>query len=230
MKNNRKFCRIVALLLVVVAILALSSCKNKSGEIELFSSLTDEERVYYTGQVFDTMVSTSNGTFSKIPEVYVVQDDGTRSEDLSHSDKVKFSGYDPNRAGEQTITVTYKDGSLKLKTTYTITVRERKLVYIEADDTFHYLNPFKVGDKFVISEVRDEGVKRGVTITFRYNDPENPTEAFFADDPVLEGITFDTTGCSLDTEGKFTKPGTFYVLVRYRDMTATYKVRVLEAE
>lgn len=230
MKKYRIIGRITALLLALIMMSVLSSCQKSSGSIELASSLTEEERVYYTGQEFDTMVSTSSGTFSKIPEVYVIMDDGSRSEDLSHSDKVKFTGYDPERAGEQVIKVTYRDGSLKIKTTYKITVRERELVYMEADDTFHYLNPFKVGDKFVISEIRDDGAKRGVTITFRYNDPENPTEAFFADDPKLEGISFDTTGCALDAEGKFTQSGTFYVQVRYGDLTATYKVRVAEAE
>ena len=230
MKTYRIIGRITALVLASVMILLLSSCQNNPGSIELSSPLTEEERAYYTGQAFDITVSTPNGAFSKIPQVYVIDADGTRSEDLSHSDKVTFSGYDPAREGEQTITVTYRDGSRKLKTTYKITVRKRTLSYIEADDTYHYLNPFTVGEKFVISEELENGAKRGVTITFRYNDPENPTEAFFADDPALNGITFDTTGCALDTEGRFTETGTFTVQVVYDGMTATYKIRVAEAE
>ena len=62
------------------------------------------------------------------------------------------------------------------------------------------------------------------------DESERENEAFFADDPALDGITFDTTGCALDTEGRFTETGTFTVQVVYDGMTATYKIRVAEAE
>ena len=225
-KVTRQVRSIAAMALAAALLLLFSSCKGNLDRIELSSFLTEEERVYYTGQDLDTLVSTDRGTFSKIPGVFVVYADGSRSEDVSHSDNVRFSGYDPDTAGEQTITVTYREGMNQVKATYRITVRQRTLSYMEADDTYHYLNPFEVGDAFVTSEVLEDGAKRGVTVTFRYNDPEKPTEAFFADDPALDGIVFDTTGCCLDEAGKFTEPGTFIVQVVYNGMTATYKIRV----
>lgn len=219
---------IAAALILASALLSLSSCKGNLASIELSSPLTDEERVYYTGQDFDTPVDTANGTFSKIPNVYVIYEDGTRSEDVSHSDSVTFSGYDAGKAGEQVITVTYREGKYTIKTKYTVTVRERELCYIEADDTYHNIFPFEVGDRFVTSEITENGAKRGVTVTFRYNDPNCPTEAFFADDPALDGIAFDTTGCLLDENGAFTQAGTFTVQIMYCGLTATYKIRVID--
>ena len=230
MNAYRKTGRITAMMLAIALVLVFSSCKGNTVKIEFSSPLTEEERVYYTGQDFDTMVSTERGMFSKIPNIYVVYADGSRSEDLSHSDNVSFSGYNPESAGEQTITVTYREGKNRIRASYGITVRQRTLSYMEADDTYHYLNPFEVGDAFVVSELSEDGTKRGVTISFRYNDPDHPREAYFADDPALDGIVFDTTGCCLDAEGKFTEPGTFTVQAVYNGLTATYKIRVTAHE
>lgn len=228
MKAKEVFKRIAASAVAFALILLLSSCGGNIEKLEFQSHLTDEERIYYTGQEFDTMVSTAGGMFSKIPEIYAVYRDGKRSEDVSHTDKVSFSGYDPNTEGTQTITVTYREDGSSIKATYSITVRRRELCYMEADDTYRFLNPFKVGDKFVTSEITEDGAKRGVTITFRYNDPENPSESFFADDPSLDGLVFDTSGCRLDQAGRFTEAGTFTVQAVYKGLTATFKIRVTD--
>ena len=227
--KNRILRTAMAVMTVVIMLLACS-CKGNLEKLEFVSPLTEEERVYYTGQQLDSMADTERGAFPKLPQVYVVYADGSRSEDVSHSDKISFSGYDLGKEGEQTVTVTYREGQNTIKATYGITVVKRDILYIEADDTYHCLYPFTVGDKFVISETEEDGIKRGVTVTFRYNDPDNPSEAFFADDPALEGITFDTSGCLLDEEGRFTEAGTFTVQAVYHGMTATYKICVAEAQ
>lgn len=214
----------------VVIMLLVSSCSGNFERLEFSSPLTEEERVYYTGQQLDTIAETERGAYSKIPQIYVVYKDGSRSEDVSQTDKVSFSGYDLEKEGDQTVTVTYREGMNTVKATYDITVLKREICYIEADDTYHCLYPFTVGEKFVTSETDESGIKRGVTVTFRYNDPENPSEAFFADDPKLEGIVFDTSGCFLDEEGRFTEAGTFTVQAVYEGMTATYKICVEEAQ
>ena len=56
MKTNRIIKKVTAFLLVAAALLLLSSCKGNLEKLELSSPLTEEERVYYTGQDFDTIV------------------------------------------------------------------------------------------------------------------------------------------------------------------------------
>lgn len=226
---KKRIWKIILAAAAIMTALSLSSCRGNLDGLEFSSSLSEEERVYYTGQRLDTEVSTKRGQVSKIPQIYVVYKDGTRSDDVSHTDAVTFSGYDPDTPGEQTVTVTYTEGSHEVKASYKITVRQRVLCYIEADDTYRYLHPFTVGDNFTVSE-EIGGVKRGVTVTLRYNDPDHPSEAFFADDPALDGIAFDTAGCRLDADGKFTEAGTFPVQVSYLGMSATYRILVVEQE
>jgi hypothetical protein len=112
------------------------------------------------------------------------------------------SGYDPNKPGTQTLTVTYKG----MKTTYRVTVEE-----IKADSLAILDMPvleYYVGDSIDLS---------AGTLSVRYNN--GATEIVPMTDPRVEISGFDSS-----------KPGTKTVTVSFGGKTVKFKVTVKKSE
>lgn len=226
MKNKIKY--ICFLLLVcVISPLLLCGC-GKLRELELKSPLSEEERIYYTDEAFDTFVQNENGEFSKIPHIYVVYSDGTRSADVSHSPNISYSGYDLKKPGEQAVTVTYTEDGEEITATYKIYVEQTEPDRLEADDNIHYTaGCFYVGDKFTTYS-EESGTPRGVTLTVYYNHTDKSPKLYFTNDENVKGAVFDTSACELDQNGCFTKAGVFEIKVNYMGLNTSYKITVCE--
>ena len=209
----------------------LTGC-TRSGKVpvslEFGSTLDGDARTYFTGQPFDCTVTDAYGNeVSKIPHVYAVYEDGSRSEDLSHSDRIRFSDYDLSKEGEQFVTVTYREGLTKLEGSYLIYVQQTRIERMTVSDPLHSdRGSFAVGEKFTVYTEPEPGVGRGVTVTLIYNDPSRENEVYFAVDPALEGIRFDTSACALDENGCFTEAGAFPVGVTFGELSASYRITV----
>ena len=222
--------RIAILLFAIVLMLSLGGCMAKKQTLSFGSTLSEEDRIYYTGQELDSYVTDADGDLiSKIPHVYLVDADGNRSEDVSHSEHIKFTGYNLNKEGNQLVTVKYNDGKLKAKDKYSILVVKNELDKITVSDRIHFdKGAFHLGEKFTTYFEPEPGVGRGVSVVLTYTDPYAPEKICFANDPMLEGIKFDTSGCYLDEQDFFTETGTFTVNVSFNDLTAEYQIRVIE--
>ncbi|MBQ0084211.1 MAG: bacterial Ig-like domain-containing protein [Clostridiales bacterium] len=216
-----------AALLILSMFSACSPKKSLSLEVEF--EIKEEERVYYIGDEFDSSVAVSDGYVSRIPKIFVVDAKGNKSEDISHSDKVTFTGYDMQTAGKQTVTVAYKDGEKFAETTYEIEVIDQKIIFIEASDPMHLkYGAFKVGEKFTTYGTNENGDAVGVTVVLHMEDSSKPEVSYFTNAPEISGLEVDTSGCELDDSGKFTKPGTFTVRLTYRNFKTTYQIKVEE--
>lgn len=224
---NKKI--ILAACLLVASLLLYAGCngQGKAG-LEFVSGLTETERYYYTGEELDSYAWGEGGYFSKIPEIYAVYPDGTKSEDLSHTDKVTFSGYDLDTPGFQTVNVTYKDENGKeIKGSYEICVLETQITGLEIHDTLHYKKGFfRVGDTFTTYTENPDGYRYGVSVILTYNDPARKAETYFANDPKVSGIKFDTSECRLDGYGRFTEAGEFTVNVTLGSLKSSYLIKV----
>ena len=211
-----------------VTLVSLVSCgRGDMRRLDFVSPLSADDQVYYVGQEFDTVRDTREGKFYMIPAVYVVYSNGLRSEDVSHSENIRFSGYDPSRTGEQTIKVKYTENGHSITGKYKIAVAARTVARIEAEDNLHlYADPFKVGDRFVTCSERDNGDPFGVTVWLYYNDPNSEKEGFFTVDEEIADAVFDTSGCLLDEDGRFTEAGEFEVKILFCGCETSYKIRV----
>ena len=233
---NRRLLRFFAFLLLLSCLTVLfSACGGEETETSLTDQLlfvfdrNGEARCYYTGEPFDGTYEDENGTYSLVPAVYILYADGTQSEDLSHSDGIRFSGYDPDSAGTQTISVEYTADGVMLRDTYSVEVRQTEILFLEAEDPFRRtLGSFHVGEEFSLSFTEEDGVRRGVTVWIHCNNPRNPRTGYFGDAPELADATFDTSSCKLDAAERFTEPGVFTVTVTYHDVKTTYEILVEE--
>lgn len=216
---------------VIFLLLSLCGCGNngkKPEKLEFGSVLDEQTRVYYVGDEFDSEIETENGKVSRIPKVFVLYDDGTRSEDVSKSGNIEFSGYDLSKVGKQSVAVKYTENGKTVKAMYEIQVEEQQVLFIEAEDPIRLdLMPFKVGEKFNTLFEAD-GIKQGVTVRLHMKDPSEPYVSYFTDAPELCSAEFDTSECKLDENGNFTEAGIFTVYVKWNNFSADYKIRVEE--
>lgn len=223
---RKYFCMAVSILFLFL----LCGCGGKKPmKIELKSELDDTARVYYVGDEFNSSVETEKGNISRIPRVFILYDDGTRSADVSVSDNISFSGYDLSKAGKQNVTVKYTENGETVTANYEIEVKEQEILFIEAEDPVRLnLMPFKVGEKFNTVFTSEDGKKHGVTIRLHMKDPSNPYVAYFADDPEVRSAKFDTGKCKLNDKGEFTEAGTYTVYVSLNGFSAQYDIKVEE--
>ena len=212
---RKYFCVAVSILFLFL----LCGCGGKKPvKLELKSELDDTARTYFVGDEFDSTVDTENGQVSRIPRVFVLYDDGTRSGDVSTSDKISFSGYDLSKTGKQNVTVKYTENGKTATTKYEIEVKNQEILFIEAEDPVRLdIVPFKVGEKFGTVFKTDDGTKYGVTIRLHMKDPSNPYVAYFADDSEVSSAKFDTRDCKLNDKGEFTEAGTYTVYVSFKN-------------
>lgn len=226
-----KIRKIVSVLcLLLTAVLWLASCTAGEDRLIVSSDRTEAQRTYYVGDTFDSFVEGESGTVARIPKIYVRKADGTCSEDVSHSDRIAFSGYDPTRVGVQTVEVTYttEDGKT-LKASYTVNVVEEKILFIEADDNRHLISgSFRVGEKFTTYQTDEYGFGYGVTVWLHMESQVNPRVGFFTNEEKMREAVFDPSECKLDENGCFTEPGIFTVKVSFREFETTYSIRVTE--
>ena len=224
--------RLLSLLLIVCMAALLIGCSASGATMEFGSELEDDDRVYYTGQEFDAYVKNADGAMiPKIPHVYIVYADGTRSEDVSHSENIVFSGYDLTKTGQQGVTVTYTENGRKITGRYLISVEQTVIERMTASDTTHFgRGSFNVGESFTTYTETEPGVGRGVSVTFTYNDPSKADDVYYANAPELDGIVFDTSECALDQSGRFTKAGEFTVYVKFKNFETSYKITVTDAK
>ncbi|MBQ0091711.1 MAG: hypothetical protein KBS45_00075 [Clostridiales bacterium] len=227
-RNTTRFTGIA--LFVLCAAVLLASCGAETRRVEQLACLFEEhltDRSYYTGDEFDSTFSDETGTHSRVPSVYAIYSDGTLSEELSHSGKVTFSGYDLSVPGKQTVNAVYSEDGVTVSTTYTIDVVQTETLFIEAEDPFRRsLGSFHVGEAFSLSYDTEDGVKRGVTVSVHYNNPNKPRASFFGDAPELAEAVFDTSLCKLDESGRFTEAGVFSVTVTLGNAQTTYEILV----
>ncbi len=105
------------------------------------------------------------------------------------------------------------------------------ILFIEAEDPLHYdFGAFKVGDKFTTYEKTEEKGEVGVTVRVHQNDVDVPYIAYFTCAKEMSELEVDASGCELDGNGRFTKPGEFTVKLDYKGFMTTYKIRVEEKE
>ena len=223
----RKF---LSLSVLVLLVFSLCGCGGKKpAKLEFKSLLQEEDRIYYVGDEFDSTVDIEGGKESRIPYVVVLYNDGTRSDDVSHSENIEFSGYDLSKVGKQTVTVKYTENKKTVKAKYDIEVKDREILFIEVEDPDHLnLVPFKVGEKFNTVFKTPDGTKHGVTVRLHMKDPSNPYVSYFADDSEVSSAKFDTSKCKLNENGEFTEAGTFTVSVSFKGFNAEYKITVQE--
>ena len=227
------FKSILSILTAAVLMLSLlTACSSKDKtlvSLKLEFGLEDEERVYYVGDDFDSFVQTENGSVCRIPKIYAQDESGGKSEDISHSEYVTFSGYDMQSPGKQTVEVIYQNGDKYAEASYGIEVVEQKILFIEASDPMHLTyGAFKVGDEFTTYGLNKNGDEEGVTVVLHMEDPSNPQIAYYTNDEEMRDLQVDTSLCELDDAGKFTKPGTFTVRLTYHGFETTYQIKVEE--
>ena len=220
--------RILTVLALLAAALWLSSCA--AGDTLTVGERTEAQRTYCVGDSFDSFVEGEQGAVRRIPKIYVQKEDGTRSEDVSHSENTVFSGYDLTRIGKQTVRVTYttKEGK-KLKASYPISVVEDKILFIKADDNMHLTSgAFRVGEKFTTYQIDEYGFCSGVTVWLHMDSQISPRVGYFANEEKMREASFDTSECKLDSNGCFTEAGTFSVKVSFRGFETSYNIKVTE--
>lgn len=212
--------RIVLILFLISLVCLFSSCGGKQAVgMEIVMAGDGEMPVYYTGETLD-----KDGG-SLLPAVYLLYEDGSRSDDVSRTDQVAFFGYDLSFEGEQEVQVSCGE----VTESYPITVICKEILFIEAEDPFHStVGSFRVGDKFTTYSVREDGVERGVTITVHYRSEIVPRAAYFTNAEEMKDAQFDTSLCKLDDSGCFTEPGEFTVGVTFSGVTASYQITVTE--
>ncbi len=221
--------RYIPILLITVLFLSLLTACSSSLTLKTKFTLSEEDRVYYVGDELDSFIETANGSVCRIPEIYTQDGKGNRSEDISHSENVTFSGYDLSKTGKQTVKVTYIADGKTLETSYEIEVREQAVLFIEASDPKHLdYGAFKVGDEFTTYGTDKNGDEVGVTVVLHMKDPSKPELKYFTNHKEMKSLIVDTSGCALDSAGKFTKAGTFTVLLTYKGFKTTYEIRVEE--
>ena len=222
------FSRIFFGLLAGVLLLSmLTACGETKLTLKTNFTLNNEDRAYYKGDEFDSSVKTEKGTFCRIPQIFTVDDKGNKSEDISHSKNVTYSGYDMNKVGKQTVEVNYECEGKKAKTTYEIEVREQTILFIEASDPMHLnYGAFKVGDKFTTHGLNSDGDEFGLTVFLHMKDPSKPQVGYFTNAEMMKELEVDTSDCALDKSGRFTKPGTFTVLLTYKGFKTNYQIKV----
>ena len=222
----RKFAKKALLLCLALAaaLTVLSGCRNEKAVSSLELVLPEGEWYYPVGDAFDSKGVTADGTeYSRVPRVYAVYEDGTRSDDISG--KVSFTGYDLSAEGAYTVTAEYRGA----KATYGITVINKTVLFIEAEDPFRStVGSFRVGEPFNTYYLTEDGVERGLTVTVHYDSELEPQAAFFTNAPELADAVFDTSDCALDENGNFTKAGSFTVRVTLGGQTAGYSITVGE--
>ena len=219
----------IAVLLVLSLFTACSSKKGADEKIslELEFGLKEEDRLYYIGDEFDSSVDTADGPVCRIPKIYAVDKNGKKSEDVSHSKYVTFSGYDMEKPGKQTVKIAYKKGKKYAETSYKIEIIDQKILFIEASDPMHLkYGAFKVGDEFTTYGLNENGDEVGVTVVLHMEDSSNPEVKYFTNHKEMKDLKVDTSRCALDSEGKFTKPGTFTVHLTYHGFETTYEIKV----
>ena len=213
----------------LTAVLCLCSCTAKN-KLVISEDRSEAQCTYFVGDTFDSYVNGATGTVCRIPKIYMEKPDGSHSDDLSHSDRISFSGYDPTHVGEQKIQVTYmtEDGK-SLKASYRINVVEEKILFIEAEDNMHFMSgSFHVGEPFTTYQTDEYGIGYGVTVWLHMDSQINPRIGFFTNEDKMSEATFDTSECKLDENGCFTEAGTFTVKVTFRDFETSYQIRVTE--
>lgn len=221
----RKYISFVTVILILLFLCGCSKGK-KPEKLEFKSELDEQTRIYYVGDEFDSEIETENGKVSRIPKVFVLYDDGTRSADVSKSENIEFSGYDLSKVGKQSVTVEYTENGKTVTAKYEIQVEEQKVLFIEAEDPIRLnLMPFKVGEQFN-TLFETDGIKRGVTVRLHMKDPSEPYVSYFTDAPELSSAEFDTSECKLDENGNFTEPGIFTVHINWKNFTADYQIKV----
>ncbi len=230
MKKNRVklLLSVLAVVALVLSLLTACSFENKSSvKLEMEFGLSEEDRVYYIGDEFDSFVETVNGSVCRIPKISAVDENGSKSEDISHSEFVTFSGYDMQTAGKQTVEVVYENGDKYAETTYEIEVLEQKILFIEASDPMHLnYGAFKVGEEFTTYGFNENGDEEGVTVVLHMEDSSNPQIAYYTNAEEMKALKVDTSRCELDESGRFTKPGTFSVRLIYHGFETTYQIKV----
>ena len=137
MKNVKKIALI--LLLLAVSVFIVTSCNNKENVVDIPDggsiSVTEEgmpQLVYVQGEELDL----SNGLLT-------ISGDAETKEIPLNSEGVSVSGYDKNKLGEQTVTITYGDKTCQI----TVTVVER----MQAEGV---VTDYLMGDEFNLSEGR----------------------------------------------------------------------------
>lgn len=207
---------------------ALTACSEKL-TLKVEFTLSEADRIYYIGDELDSFVETENGPVCRIPEIYTVNGNGELLKDISHSENVTYSGYDMNKAGKQTVKVTYLDDNNKLETAYEIEVKEQAVLFIEASDPMHLTyGAFKVGDTFTTYGTNANGDEVGVTVVLHMKDSSNPELKYFTNQKEMKDLKVDTSDCALDSSGKFTKAGTFTVRLTYQGFKTAYQIKVEE--
>ena len=214
----------------VLALLLVSCGSADEDKLSVSDDRSQAQCTYYVGDTFDSYVSGPSGAVCRIPKIYVVKSDGTRSEDVSHSERITFSGYDLSSPGEQTVQVTYlTEEGKELKASYPITVVEEKILFIEAEDNLHLMSGcFHVGEKFTTYQTDEHGYEYGVTVWLHMESEINPRIGFFTNEEKMREAVFDTSECKLDANGCFTEPGIFSVKVSFRGFEASYSIKVEE--
>ncbi len=214
----------------VLTLLLVSCGSSTDGKLVISDDRSEAQYTYYVGDTFDSYVSGDAGAVCRIPEIYVQNEDGTLSEDVSHSENTVFSGYDLTRIGKQTVRVTYttKEGK-KLKASYPISVVEDKILFIKADDNMHLTSgAFRVGEKFTTYQTDEYGFCSGVTVWLHMDSQISPRVGYFANEEKMREASFDTSECKLDSNGCFTEAGTFSVKVSFRGFETSYSIKVIE--
>lgn len=221
--------RCIPILLVTLLLLSVLTACSEKLTLKVKFTLNEEDRVYYVGDELDSYVETENGPVCRIPEIYTVDSKGNLLDDISHSKNVTYSGYDMNKSGKQTVTVTYLADNEKLETTYEIEVKEQAILFIEASDPMHLTyGAFKVGDIFTTYGTNANGDEVGVTVVLHMKDSSTPEVKYFTNHKEMKDLKVDTSDCALDGSGKFTKAGTFTVRLTYRGFETTYQIKVEE--
>ena len=157
--NMKRFSKIgVLLLLIAVSVFAMVSCnKDPAATGDQISVKEDPQLVYLLGEELDF----SNG-------VLEVKTGETVSEIALNAEGVTVTGYDKNKLGEQTLTITYNE----LTTTIKVTVTERM-------QAVEFVADYLVGDTFDASKGRLKVTRNdGTTFTVIFNN-EKVTETGF---------------------------------------------------
>lgn len=225
--NNTFIKKSILLLVCLFMILpCVTSCsKNIPEYLEIVFPEGSDSWYYCVGDDFDSKQETSEGKINRIPKVYAVFANGKRSKDLSRSKKINFTGYDMYNEGRYTVTAEYRG----VKADYEITVLNRQIIFIEAEDPFRStVGSFTVGEPFTTYYVTEDGVERGVSVWIHYDSELAPMEGYFTNAPELAEAVFDTSACELDENGNFTKAGTFTVRVTLGDYSTGYQIQVKE--
>ena len=216
-------------MLVAVLLLSMLTACSEETTLEVRFPLSEEDRMYYVGDELDALIETGNGTVWRIPEIYTVDKNGKQLEEISHSEEVTYSGYDMDKTGKQTVTVTYSADNKELKTTYEIEVKEQSILFVEASDPMHLkYGAFKVGDEFTTYGTNANGDEVGVTVVLHMKDPSTPEVKYFTNHEDMRSLIVDTSECALDSSGAFTKAGIFTVHLTYNGFKTTYQIRAEE--